>query len=173
MEITQQDLDEYNDFMADMQNLAFYANAAWEYKHGTPMFSDNPITTATGFQYKKIQEKLQTEVDTAMTVLSSMTEEQKKELESFEPPNTLPKELLVIPEEMRDLMDVLVINLSLLKEQYRQDTIWLASPNNEVVQPNRLTNAIKNGYHHLDFDDIWKKVEQLKTKRLLIESRSR
>jgi len=170
MEISQQDKDAYKAMMAELQNLAYYANAAWIFKYGEPILKENARAVPRGFEYPKVVEKVAQELEEATKKLLTMTDEELQALDK--PPSTpMPHHLKAIPEEMRDLMDVLVLNMESFKDQRLKDTTWLASAANEELQPDRLKWCIRQGYLHVDFEDIWRKVEQLKTRRLLAEAR--
>lgn len=171
MEISQDEKNAYRKFISEIENVLFYANAAWIQKHGTSLVAEEATAVPTGFSYPTVQAKLHKQLEEAEKIAANMTKEELEAFENFQMPTEMPAHLLAIPKEMRDILDTMVMNISSLAEQHRQDTIWLASARDQKIPEERLLRASKKGYHHLDFQSYWDKVEHKRQRRILLEFR--
>jgi hypothetical protein len=154
MSTTEDDKQIWTEFNRKLENLLFYANAAWRHRYGTPLLADKPRAAPTGFVYPAVEVKVWEELRT---------------LEA-QPPLTIPSlaarptptpsdRFTSIPVEAKILLEVMLERLEEFQEQHRKDTIWLASAANDTISDERLARAAEKGYHHYDFDALWASVD--------------
>lgn len=130
------------------------------------MIADSAFAALTGYQYKAVNDQIDKELEQAQKMLATMTDDEKKEMEM---PAAMPERFCRIPQEMRDVLDAMVRNMSSLEEQHQKDAIWRASGPDETISQNRLAAAAHKGYHRVDFDGIWADIEHIKIRRHLLE----